>query len=234
MLIHFVVVMLFVVIIVSFFSIWLAKKGIRPLMFITEAAKQIADGNLNVDISYKAQNELGTLVDSIKEMVAKLDIYMYHDKLTGLLNTAAYVRKVDELEKLRETDSTEYAIAVFDANFLKRINDNYGHEAGNELICRAASLIERVFSNSCVYRVGGDEFVAILEGTDYANREELLTVFDLESEKERFMINGHEITVSIARGVATYKKTEEFSEIFKKADAEMYKHKAEIKARKNL
>ena len=228
MLIHFTVVMLFVVIVVSFFSIWLAKKGIQPLMLITDAAKKIASGDLDVKLSYKAKNELGILVGSIKEMVSKLEIYVYRDKLTGLLNPTAYARKIEAIKKL---EKPKYAVAVFDANFLKKINDNYGHEAGNELIIRAASLISRTFSNSSVFRIGGDEFVAILEGIDYENRDRLLNEFDVESEKEKFKINGHELKVSVARGIAIYNESEKYSEIFKKADAAMYKHKSEIKSR---
>ena len=231
MLIHFVVVMLFVVIFLSFFSIWLAERGIQPLMLITEAARKIANGDLNVKISYNAQNELGNLVDSIKEMVAKLEVYMYRDKLTGVLNTAAYVRRIGEIEKRKKSEEIPYAVAVFDANFLKRINDTYGHEAGNELIRRAASLIGKVFSNSHVYRIGGDEFVVILEGKDYEQRESLLELFDSESEKESFKVDEHELKVSIARGVAIYRKSEEFAEIFRQADAAMYEHKSAIKAK---
>ena len=55
----------------------------------------------------------------------------------------------------------------------------------------------------------------------------------LESEKEYFQVNTQKINVSIARGISIYQNSEEFSEIFKKADAEMYKHKAAIKAKKN-
>ena len=232
MLMHFVVVMLFVVILVSIFSIWLAERGIKPLMLITGAARKIADGDLDVKISYKAQNELVTLVDSIKDMVAKLEIYMYRDKLTGVFNTAAYVRKVDEIEKHRKnTVEKPYAVIVFDANFLKRINDKYGHEAGNELICRAAKLISRIFSNSRVYRIGGDEFVVILTDKDYEDRESLLKQFDSEVANESFTVDGQEIKVSIARGIAVYHKTEEFAEIFRQADAAMYENKSAIKAK---
>ncbi|MBR2179855.1 MAG: diguanylate cyclase [Selenomonadaceae bacterium] len=232
MLIRFVVVMLFVVILVSIFSIWLAEREIKPLILITEAARKIADGDLDVKISYKAQNELGTLVDSIKDMVAKLEVYMYRDKLTGVLNTAAYIRKVNELEKhRRNTDTNPYAIAVFDVNFLKRLNDKYGHEAGNELIRRAAKLIGRIFSNSRVYRIGGDEFVAILTDKDYEDRERLLQQFDSETANESFMVDEQEIKVSIARGMALCNKSEEFSEIFRQADAAMYENKSAIKAK---
>ena len=232
MLMHFVVVMLFVVILVSVFSIWLAERGIKPLMLITEAARKIANGDLDVKLSYKAQNELGNLVDSIKEMVAKLEIYMYRDKLTGVFNTAAYIRKVNELEKRRQNaDKSTYAVAVFDVNFLKRLNDKYGHEAGNELIRRAAKLISRIFSNSRVYRIGGDEFVTILTDKDYEDRERLLQQFDSEADNESFTVDNQVIKVSIARGVAIHHGVEEFAEIFRQADAAMYENKSAIKAK---
>ena len=232
MLIHFVVVMLFVVIVASLFSIWLAGKGIRPLRLISDAAKKIAVGDLDVDLSYPVKNELGTLVNSMKDMAAKLDEHVYHDKLTGLLNTAAYVRAVGEMEKRRQPsgESVEFAVAVFDANFLKKINDTYGHDAGNELIRRAALLIKRVFAKSNVYRVGGDEFVAILEGEDFAARKKLLDKFDKEMEREYFVAGGQNVKLSVARGLAAYDQSDNFAEVFRLADAEMYKHKAELKA----
>ncbi len=232
MLIRFVVVMLFVVVVASLFSIWLAGRGIRPLKLISAAAKKIAVGDLNVDLSYPAKNELGTLVDSIKDMAAKLDEHVYHDKLTGLLNTAAYVRAVGEMEKRRQAadERIEFAVAVFDANFLKKINDTYGHEAGNELIRRAAFLIKRVFAKSHVYRVGGDEFVAILEGADFVARRRLLEQFDREMEREYFVADGQTIKVSVARGLAVCEQAPDFAEVFRLADAEMYKHKAALKA----
>ena len=199
-------------------------------MLITEAAKKIAVGDLDVDLSYPVKNELGTLVDSIKEMAAKLNEHVYHDKLTGLLNTAAYVRAVGELEKRRREKRIEFAVAVFDVNFLKKINDTYGHEAGNELICRAGDLIKEVFSAKNVYRVGGDEFVAILEDEHYEQREALLKKFDEVSTAEYLRFGDEKIKVSVARGFAVWEQNQEFSEVFRNADAEMYKHKSALKA----
>ena len=231
MLIHFTVVMLFVVIAVSFFSIFLAGKGIRPLMMIGDAAKKIAVGDLDVKLSYAAKNELGNLVDSIKEMAGKLEIYVYHDELTGLYNTAAYARAKEKIAK-NNFKHSEYAVAVFDANFLKRINDTYGHEAGNELIKRAAGLIKRTFANSRVYRIGGDEFATILEGEDFKHRDILLKKFDEESARESFEVGGERISVSVARGLAVrVGEAECFDEVFRSADATMYEHKAAIKAK---
>ena len=163
LLMYIVCIMLIVTIIASYLSIYLASRGIKPLMFLTEAAQKIANGNLDVQLPLESRNELGTLVKSIREMVSKLEIYVYRDKLTGLLNPTAYARKIEAIKKL---EKPKYAVVVFDANFLKKINDNYGHEAGNELIIRAASLISRTFSNSSVFRIGGDEFIVFIRNKD--------------------------------------------------------------------
>ena len=162
---HLIAAIIFVAMLISFVSITLASKAIRPLAGMTEAAKRIASGDLNVKISYESGNELGILVKSIRDMAAKLEFYVYRDKLTGLRNPAAYMSKASELDDQSSLrDDLNYGVVIFDANFLKKVNDNYGHEAGNELLRHAAKVIETVFANSLTYRTGGDEFAAILEG----------------------------------------------------------------------
>ncbi|MBR2215159.1 MAG: diguanylate cyclase [Selenomonadaceae bacterium] len=230
MLIHFAVTVLFIVIAVIILDIWLVKRGIRPLVIITEAAKKIAAGDLEVKLPPITKNELGTLVASIKEMVSKLEIYVYRDKLTGLRNVAAYTKKCDELEERQKQAAFPYGVVVCDANFLKRTNDTYGHEAGNELIRRASGTICRVFAHSPVFRIGGDEFVAILEHRDYENREELLKEFDRQIGGESFEYAGSTVSVSVARGLGVHSPGLDYAAVFKMADAAMYEHKTALKA----
>ena len=231
LLMHFVCVMILVTLIVSFCSIYLAARGVRPLLMLTEAAQKIAKGNLDVKLPDESQNELGTLVKSIKEMVSKLEIYVYRDKLTGLSNTTAYARKCKEIAEL-SADGLKYAVVVFDVNFLKKINDTYGHEAGNELIITAANIISETFSNSPAFRIGGDEFVAILEGADYKRYEELLVIFDKAINESYFTIHSHSFNLSVARGIGIWQKGMSYAEVFQIADKAMYEHKTAIK--KNL
>lgn len=231
-LIHLISAILIVAMLISIGSIELASKAIKPLSGMTEAAKRIASGDLNVTISYESGNEVGLLVQSIRDMAAKLEVYVYRDKLTGLRNAAAYIGKKKELEAQREVRSDlNYGVVIFDANFLKKVNDKYGHEAGNELIRRAAKVICEVFENSPVYRVGGDEFAAILEGKDYDKREELLRFFDERAAAEHFEVQGDILTVSVARGLGIYKDGMFFADVAKAADDAMYAHKAALKAK---
>ena len=229
---HLIAAIIFVAMLISFVSITLASKAIRPLAGMTEAAKRIASGDLNVKISYESGNELGILVKSIRDMAAKLEFYVYRDKLTGLRNPAAYMGKASELDEQSSLrDDLNYGVVIFDANFLKKVNDNYGHEAGNELLRHAAKVIEKVFANSLTYRTGGDEFAAILEGQDYENRNELLRLFDEKVAAEHFQAGGETLTLSVARGLAVYESGMKFDAVSKKADAAMYNHKAALKAK---
>ena len=227
---HLMAAVMVVAILVSLGSIALALKVIRPLMGMTEAAKHIASGDLNVKLSYESGNELGLLVQSIRDMAAKLEVYVYRDKLTGLRNTASYMSKGKELDAESKTNANlEYGVVIFDANFLKKINDQYGHQAGNQLIRHAARVICRVFAHSPVYRIGGDEFAAILTGHDYEHRRELLAKFDETAAAERFSAEGKDHVVSVARGLGEYQRGMTYNDVAKLADAAMYNHKSALK-----
>ncbi|MBR4905160.1 MAG: diguanylate cyclase [Selenomonadaceae bacterium] len=231
-LMHLLAAILIVAMLVSLLSIVMVSRAIRPLAGMTEAAKRIASGDLNVKISYDSGNELGILVRSIREMATKLEGYVYRDKLTGLRNAAAYMSKAADLDtQAKLIPDLTYGVVLFDVNFLKKVNDKYGHQAGNQLIRHASRVICKVFEHSPVYRVGGDEFVAILEHEDYENREELLRRFDVKIAEESFEVAGDTITLSVARGLSVYEQGMEFSAVAKKADAIMYNHKSAIKAK---
>ena len=231
-LMHVIAAVIFVALLISVISISLASRAIKPLAGMTEAAKRIASGDLNVKISYESGNELGILVRSIREMATKLEVYVYRDKLTGLRNAAAFISKASELDaQSKIVSDLSYGVVIFDANFLKKVNDNYGHEAGNELLRHAADVIRKVFANSLVYRTGGDEFAAILEKQDYDNREELLRLFDEKVAEERFTVAGDTLTVSVARGLSVYERGMDFATVSKKADVAMYNHKLAIKSK---
>lgn len=231
-LMHLIAAIVIVAMIISVVSIEITSSAIKPLSGMTEAAKRIASGDLNVKISYESDNELGILVKSIREMATKLEEYMYRDKLTGLRNAASFMGKAKALDAQRNLQKDlHYGVVIFDANFLKKVNDNYGHEAGNALLQHAAKVIRTVFANSPTYRTGGDEFAAILENQDYDNRAELMRLFLEAVPQEKFTVEGNTLTVSVACGLAIYETGMEFAEVAKKADGEMYKHKAAIKAK---
>ncbi len=152
------------------------------------------------------------------------------DELTGVRNKTAY----KELEKSVQSnidngmDYLNFALVVCDSNNLKMINDTLGHAAGDEYIKASAQILCDIFVHSPVFRVGGDEFVVFLRGSDYSSRKELME--KLRSKVLANKKNGDGVV--LASGMAEYQpETDSFvSDIFDRADKEMYADKQSLKA----
>ncbi|MBO7452381.1 MAG: GGDEF domain-containing protein [Clostridiales bacterium] len=152
----------------------------------------------------------------------------YKDGLTGVKNKLAYIEALTDIETGVENGSlTEYGVVVFDLNGLKAINDNYGHEAGDEYIKSACRLICLQFRHSPVFRIGGDEFVAILKGEDYQNRDYL------EGSFREIIDNNQRVgSVVVSSGLAIYTAGTDkgYNDVFNRADELMYARKKALKA----
>lgn len=210
----------------------ITRKITKPLLELTEATKKIASGDLNVHITTMTNDEIGILAETFKKTVQHLPEYMYRDSLTGVRNAAAYKRTVATLEDRMANENMHFAICVFDVNNLKQTNDLYGHETGNLLLLNATRFICRVFAHSPVFRIGGDEFVAVLETSDFLNREQLLEQFAKENGTITFSNAGTQFSVSVAYGLSEYDRAfdQSYADVFNRADAAMYKIKKELKS----
>ncbi|MBO4395530.1 MAG: diguanylate cyclase [Eubacterium sp.] len=107
------------------------------------------------------------------------------------------------------------------------VNDNEGHQAGDDLIRCAAKMICDVFAHSPVFRIGGDEFVVFLSGDDFNAREELVGRLRVGVFQHMVQKNGPVVAV----GVAAYKQERDrrMSDVFERADKRMYMDKQELK-----
>ncbi|MCR4989929.1 MAG: GGDEF domain-containing protein [Lachnospiraceae bacterium] len=154
----------------------------------------------------------------------------YIDSLTHVKNHRAYLENKAIFEELiKDNEMGDFGIVVFDINDLKTVNDTQGHEAGDRYIQRSSRLICSTFKHSPIYRVGGDEFVAFLEGEDYENRNILLESFNAKIDNN-LRCDG----VVIASGMDTYKKGTDtgFDSVFERADQKMYENKKELKEKR--
>ena len=162
-----------------------------------------------------------------------LDVLAYTDSLTGLKNYAAYAHIKDKMaKKLSSTPDLPFAVVVMDVNNLKQVNDTHGHESGNNLILCAAKHLCNVFNHSPVCRIGGDEFVAIVENSDYENRTALYESF-FEQMKTITYQAKHNTTLPLtaALGMCEYdpKQHKSFDDVFQAADSAMYENKSKAK-----
>lgn len=154
----------------------------------------------------------------------------YIDGLTGVKNVTAYKEYSKQIDEVINKNTLEFAIALFDVNGLKYVNDNFGHEKGNMLIIDSCRCICRAFKRSPVFRIGGDEFVAIIEGEDLEDLNNCRNVLENQFEQVNEMYPD-EYMASVATGIAIYNESRHrcMEDVFKKADEAMYENKQEIK-----
>ena len=151
----------------------------------------------------------------------------YIDSLTGAYTKHAYVEMEEKVDKaIADGRQSEFAVAVFDLNDLKFINDRLGHEAGDEYLKDSCELIKKFFPKSALYRYGGDEFVLFINGEEYKNRFDTLDAFNKLVEKN--FETGEPI---IATGISGYRKDKDntYRSVFIRADERMYVRKKQLK-----
>lgn len=169
-------------------------------------------------------------VDKMARKQLYADERAYVDTLTGARNKNAYWELEEEYQNLIERDGElKFGLVVCDVNNLKVINDTMGHKAGDELLQAVSTLLRNIFLHSTVYRVGGDEFVVFLKGKDYRER---LVLFNGLRQAIINNLNTGEGPVA-ATGMSIYKrKTDQrISDVFERADEEMYDDKRSLKER---
>lgn len=148
------------------------------------------------------------------------------DELTKCLNRRAY-----EVDKQKLNLDGEWAYISLDLNGLKQANDTFGHSAGDELICAAANCMKFAFASyGKIYRIGGDEFVALLTQS-VTDLESILQVFD-SSIQDWHGKYSNSISVSYGVVKSSEQDFDSIHSVSKLADERMYKSKYEYYNRK--
>lgn len=158
------------------------------------------------------------------------------DKLTGLLNRKTFdanIYKIQNLlntigkeeftesEKRKDSNNTEYWLAIIDIDFFKRINDTFGHIYGDEVLLLLSQLMQKAFrSNDLLFRFGGEEFIAIVNVEDKQNAKQAFERFRISVEEFLFPQIA-QVTISIG---ATLIKDDYLvpSDIVGRADKALY------------
>ena len=155
-------------------------------------------------------------------------VLAYKDSLTGVKSKLAYA----EFESEKNSDiqngrNLDFSVAVFDVNGLKEVNDTLGHERGDQFIIDACMIICRHFKHSPVFRIGGDEFVVLLERDDFDNRAALADSFNQNMDSP----DSSEQPIIIAMGMTDFISGSDasFNDVFVRADKLMYERKHELK-----
>lgn len=171
------------------------------------------------------------IIDDTKRHEIELIFKSNNDELTRLFNRYAFENEVKKLPDSGEDDSL--VVVAMDINGLKPVNDTFGHAAGDELIIGAAACMKQCFGPyGKVFRIGGDEFFAIIK----ANQQQLSTILN---DFDEVVLNWHGKMVdslSVSFGAVTREdvKNGVIREMITLADERMYKHKSEYYKKKGV
>lgn len=188
---------------------------------LAEDKRHIILGLANIDEQIRLENEHKRQLLTVTEKALS-------DELTGVKNMNAYQETERMIQDSIDSGSClPFALVLCDINDLKHINDTRGHKSGDEYIRSACRLLCSVFVHSPVYRIGGDEFIVILQGSDYEDSHRLFTLLrtqvsdNLDIEEAPILASGFaEYDPSLHRTV---------SEVFELADRRMYQNKKNLK-----
>lgn len=181
-----------------------------------------------VAVSYDEEGKLSEVVFTTLsiEHEKEREQYLLHisniDELTGIYNRRSYET---DLEELNEDKIQDLVVISFDLNGLKVVNDTQGHQAGDLLLQHSAYCINDIFSPyGKVYRVGGDEFMALLH-LDAQEMPSIKKTF-LEKQKKESKTAGINISISCGYACHVEHKDGKIGDLVMLADKNMYQEKA--------
>ena len=188
-----------------------------------KAASKVREQERKIEKSAKVLKQQGDDLVAMKNLA-------YVDSLTNVKNKLAYDDTVEYINEKIRNGTAEFAVIMCDLNYLKHINDNLGHIAGDEAIQKTASILCKAFPLSTVFRIGGDEFAVLPTGLDYARIDEKLDALKTMLEDQRNISDNYLERISLAFGYAVFERGKDttYQEVFERADKIMYEEKKKI------
>jgi len=148
------------------------------------------------------------------------------DPLTGLPNRAAWTEQVEREILDWQENGGHLAMAILDLDHFKRINDSYGHLAGDKVLKIVADqLRKRLRARDFIARFGGEEFVLLLPQTSPAAGAQVAEVLRAAIEACPFHFKGERVVITASIGLSTFRSGERGDQVLKRADAALYRAK---------
>ncbi|WP_296277198.1 diguanylate cyclase, partial [Pseudomonas sp. UBA7530] len=212
---------------------------------LKQALEQRLEGLLQSVSNHQRQRDGGEedvaerlqgLVKRVAEMEVEAQQFRQHieeqrqksllDPLTGLPNRAAWSERLDLEVARRQRYGGQLLMAVLDIDHFKRINDGYGHLAGDRVLkIIAGELHKRLRKTDFIARFGGEEFVLLIPATPLEGGVQLLETLRAAVEACPFHFKGEPVTITFSAGIAEFRNDEATEATFERADQALYRAK---------
>ena len=185
---------------------------------------------------HRLQDRYEDLIGKVEEMeqeTRKVKAHMEEerlrartDPLTGLPNRAAYDEHIEQEYERWSRYRTAFAVVVADLDLFKKVNDSFGHLAGDKVLRLVAKVITKnIRVTDFVARYGGEEFVIILPSTGTAEAELAMDKLRQSLEKSPFNFHGKPVGITMSFGVTEIKEGDSLDDVFTRADEALYQAK---------
>lgn len=233
---------------------WLVQKIVsQPLLQLHRLSRAVMEtGNYSLRAEISGRDELGQLGEAINQMLSQIeqrDLMMerqvsqrtrelqklaeefryraLHDTLTGLPNRALLNEEFNRAAAHAKRAGKQFAVLLLDLDNFKFINDTYGHDVGDELLKLAASKIRGALrGEDIVCRVGGDEFIVLVESVQNLQQIETVGQGLLQALQSDLQVASRSVPVGVSIGASLYPQHgENLDELKRNADIAMYSAK---------
>ena len=178
-------------------------------------------------LSYVYTSKITDYENNLKQQNSTLSVLASTDYLTGIMNRRMFNEVSAQYFRTAQSDDLNLTLLLLDLDHFKKINDNYGHQVGDQLLIHFVKTIEKTIRKSDIFaRIGGEEFAILLSQIDNDEVYKFAEKIRKEIEEMTMNHNGQDISVTTSIGISKNCKTDNsFDDIFSRADQAMYQAK---------
>lgn len=151
---------------------------------------------------------------------------LLYDSLTGVHSRLAYDEQIEQEIARWKRYGSSFSYAILDIDHFKKINDKYGHSAGDKALKIIAKMMKQEIRKSdFIFRIGGEEFVLLLTNTDVSKAEILVEKLRKAVNASDFHFNQERVTLSLSAGLTETRDEDDVESIYERADSALYRAK---------
>ncbi len=180
-------------------------------------------------LSYIYTNKITNYENSLKQQNSSLSVLASTDYLTGVMNRRMFNEISERYFQTAQKNELHLTLLLLDLDHFKKVNDTYGHQAGDQLLKRFVETLERILNKSDIFaRIGGEEFAILLSQINSNDAYVLAERIRKEIENDFITFEGQDIFVTTSIGISENRETDTaFENIFSRADMALYQAKSE-------
>lgn len=214
----------------------LARSILSPIVELKAAAVAVSQGNLSVSVRQISDDELGQVIQVFNEMVThlseshdRLEKLSITDPLTGLFNRKRMLSVLSKSIERYKRYHQVFSILMVDIDFFKKVNDEYGHQAGDAVLEKMGVIFQQELRTIDVAaRYGGEEFIILLDQIDVPAAFQTAERIRMAVEGSTFSHNGFDLRCTLSVGVSSVADVEQTElGIIAEADAALYQAKGQ-------